>query len=159
MTQFLPLKDPDSLMPILSRIAFLGAVTDEQREEICKLLEVGTFQKGEYISKRGEQPSHIYIIKKGTVNLELTDDDTVMHKREFKVGDCFGEAALLSLKNNSASFVAAEESELIVLSRKSLSRLRHDNPDLFTLLILNLARELARKLQFTDEIVLRQGLL
>ncbi|MEP4077954.1 cyclic nucleotide-binding domain-containing protein [Haloferula sp.] len=158
MKAFKPLEDPESLMPILSRIAFLGAVTDEQRGEICKLLEVGTFEEGEYISRREEQPSRIYIIRKGKVNLELTDKDVVMHKREFNVGDCFGEAALLSMTNNTASFVAAEESELVVLSRQSLNRLRRENQDLFCILILNLARELARKLQYTDEIMLRLGL-
>lgn len=158
MNEFLPLEDPDSLLPILSSIAFLGAVSDEQRGEICKLLEVGKFNNGDYVTKRGEQPSHIYIIREGKINLELTDDDIVMHKREFKVGDCFGEAALLSLKNNTASFVAAEDSELVALSRKSLNKLRRENPELFCLLILNLARELARKLQFTDEIMLRLGL-
>ena len=158
MKEYLPLEDPDSLMPILSRIAFLGAVTDEQREEVCKFLEVGTYHKGEYVSRRGEQPSHIYIISKGKVNLELTDEQVVLNKREFNVGDCFGEAALLAMKNNTASFVAAEDSELVVLSRKSLNRLRNKNPKLFTLLILNLARELARKLQFTDEIMLKHGL-
>jgi len=62
---------------------------------------------------------------------------------------------LLSMNNNTASFVAAEDSEIIVLSRRSLNHLRKEDPDLFSILILNLARELARKLQYTDEILLR----
>ena len=53
------------------------------------------------------------------------------------------------------SRVALEDSELIVLSRQSLNTLRRADQDLFCILILNLARELARKLQFTDEIMLR----
>ena len=57
--------------------------------------------------------------------------------------------------NNTASFVAAEDSELIVLSRRALNQLRREDPHLFCILIMNLARELARKLQFTDEILLK----
>lgn len=158
MKEFTPLDDVSSIMSILPSISFLGAVSDEQREEIYPYFEVGTFKKGEYISKRGEQPSHIYIIRKGRVALEITDNEVVINKREFKVGDCFGEAALLSMNNHTASFAAAEDSELVVLSRQSLNQLRHEDLDLFCVLIMNLARELARKLQYTDDIMLRHEL-
>jgi len=52
--------------------------------------------------------------------------------------------------------MAAEESELVVLSRRALNQLRREDAAVFSILILNLARELARKLQYTDEILLNQ---
>ena len=155
MKEFTPLKDVESVISILSKISFLGGVSDAQRNEIFRFLEIGFFKEGEYVSKRGEEPSHIYIIKKGKVDLLITDNDVAVRKREFTVGDCFGEAALLSMINNTASFVAAEDSELIVLSRRALNQLRRDDLTVFSVLMMNLARELARKLQFTDEILLR----
>src|SRR5438874_2258230 len=121
MKEYTPLKDADSVISILSKISFLGGVSDAQREEIFRLLEVGSFKKGEYVSKKGEEPSHIYIIKKGKIDLLLTDNEVEVTKREFHVGDCFGEAAMLSMINNTASFVAAEDSELIMLSRRALN--------------------------------------
>ena len=141
-------------MSILSKISFLGGISDAQRNEIFRFLEIGVFRKGEYISRKGEPPSHIYIIKKGKVDLLITDNEVAVKKREFNVGDCFGEAAMLSMINNTASFVAAEDSELIVFSRRALNQLRREDLDAFCILIMNLARELARKLQFTDEILL-----
>jgi hypothetical protein len=155
MKEFAPFKDLDSVMSILSKISFFGGVSEAQRAEIFRLLEVGTFRKGEYVSAKGEEPAHIYIIKRGKIDLIITDNDVAVKKREFHVGDCFGEAALLSMINNTASFVAAEESELIVLSRHALNQLRHEDIEVFCILIMNLARELARKLQFTDEILLK----
>ena len=59
------------------------------------------------------------------------------------------------MNNDTASFVAAENCELVVLSRHSLNQLRHEDPELFTTLIMNLARELARKLQYTDCLLLQ----
>jgi len=150
-----PLQDVDSVLSILSTISFLGGVPDAKREKIFRLLEAGSFRKGEYISRKGDVPSHIYIIKSGRVDLLISNDQVTSRKREFTLGDCFGEAALLSMNNNTASFVAAEDVEIIVLSRRALSQLRREDPDLFSMLLLNLARELARKLQFTDEILLR----
>lgn len=155
MNTYTPLQDIDSVLSILATISFLGGVPDAKREKIFRLLEVGSFRKGEYISRKGDVPSHIYMIKSGKVDLLISNDHVTSRKREFTLGDCFGEAALLSMNNNTASFVAAEDAEIVVLSRRALSQLRREDPDLFSMLLLNLARELARKLQFTDEILLR----
>ncbi|MEI8310151.1 MAG: cyclic nucleotide-binding domain-containing protein [Verrucomicrobiota bacterium] len=155
MKRYAPLEDPDSVMSILSNISFLGGVSDTQRDKVFRLLETGQFEKGECVSQHGEEAAHLYIITKGKIDLLLTDDKVVVKKREFKVGDCFGEAAFLAMNNDTASFVAAENSEIVVLSRHSLNELRHEDPELFTTLIMNLARELARKLQYTDYILLQ----
>jgi len=157
MKQFPPLDDFDSILPILSRISFLGGVSDKQREAVFRLMEKHTFKKGEFISKVNEEPSHIYIISKGNVDLLITrPDGAAIRKREFLVGDCFGEAAMLSMNNHTASFVAAEDSELIMLSRRAINHLRQEDLTLFSVLIMNLARELARKLQYTDEMLLNK---
>jgi CRP/FNR family cyclic AMP-dependent transcriptional regulator len=155
MKEYTPLTDVEPILSILSKISFLGGVSDAQREEIFHRLEVGQFKKGEYVSRKGEVPSHIYIIKKGKIDLLITDNEVAIKKREFNVGDCFGEAALLSMNNNTASFIAAEDTELVVLSRRALNQLRGEDPAAFCVLIMNLARELARKLQYTDNILLQ----
>lgn len=155
MKEYTPLKDAESVVAILSQISFLGGISNTQREEIFQLFEVGHFSKGEYISRKGEAATHIYIIEKGKVDLLVGDHDVTVKKREFNVGDCFGEAAMLSMINNTASFVAAEDCDLIVLSRRSLNQLRREDAAAFSILILNLARELARKLQYTDEMLLK----
>src|SRR5580692_7233761 len=100
MKQYTPLKDVDSVILILSHISFLGGVSEVQRNKIFRILEIGHFKAGEYVSRRGDEPSHIYIIKSGKIDLLITDNDVAVRKREFTVGDCFGEAALLSMVNN-----------------------------------------------------------
>ncbi|MEO7933271.1 MAG: cyclic nucleotide-binding domain-containing protein [Chthoniobacterales bacterium] len=155
MKVYTPLEDVEPVVAILSQISFLGGVSDAQRDQIFPLLEMGFFKKGEYVTRRGEEPSHIYIIKSGRIDLLITDHEVEVKKREFNVGNCFGEAAMLSMINNTASFVAAEDTELIMLSRRALNRLRGSDPEVFAILVLNLARELARKLQYSDDILLR----
>ena len=93
MKRYLPLRDPDLIMSILSNISFLGGVSDTQRAKIFRRLEIGEFEKGECVSQHGEEAAHLYIITKGKINLLLTDNTVVVRKREFHVGDCFGEAA------------------------------------------------------------------
>jgi len=145
--------------PILSRISFLGGIPEKDLDVICKWLEPKHYAAGEIIAKEGEEPSHLYIIERGLVDLLITVEGVTKKKRCFEVGDSFGEAAMLSLINNTATFVASEPTELWTLSRKSLNALRKESPEVFSQLILNLARDLARKLQFTDELLLKGGSL
>lgn len=154
--QFEALTDVESVLPILAKISFLGGITDEKREIIFRHFQVAHFPQGKYIAKEGEEPSHLYIIQSGQVELQITDQSVTVSKRSFEVGDCFGEVAMLSLINNTASFVAAEDTTLIMLSRRNLNKLRGEAPDVFCQLMVNLARDLARKLQYTDMMLLKK---
>lgn len=68
--------------------------------------------------------------------------------------DC-GVSPVLSMTNNAASFVAAEDCQLIMLSRQAINHLIQENLAPFSILMMNLARELVRKLQFTDKLMLK----
>ena len=70
---FVPLDNIDSVLSILSKIAIWGGLLDEERSKVFKRLEIGFFKKGEYIFQRGDQPSHIYIVKSGKIDLFISD--------------------------------------------------------------------------------------
>lgn len=150
MLVYRPLTDFTGISAELKRISLLGGLTEDQLNKLYPRLETGVVPPGETIAHEGETPTHIHIILRGCVNLLLTQNGETVAKRQFTVGDSFGEAALLSLINNTASFVAAKETELIVLSRRTLYKLHREEIELFSQLILNTARDLARKLQYTD---------
>ena len=154
MNFFTPLKNVESVLAILSKISIFGGITDEHRTEIFKRLETGFYKAGEFIFKTGDEPTHIYIVRTGGVDLQIHGDRVVLHKKELAVGECFGEASLMSMHPHTASAVATEDSEIIVLSRHALNQLRHEDPVLFSLLLMNIARELARRLKTTDDILL-----
>ncbi len=151
---FAPLSSTADVLPILSRIGIFGGATEFQQEEIFRWLELGVVRQGEYIFRKGEEPSHIYIVKRGEIELLIPGADVTIQKKKLSVGECFGQVALMSMHRHAISAVASEDSEVIVLSRRSLHQLRHEDIELFALLIMNIARELARRLTFTDEMLL-----
>ena len=154
MNSFNPLKDVDSVISILSKISIFGGINDDHRNAIFKRLEIGYYKKNDAIFKAGDDPTHIYIVKKGIVDLCVIGQKVVIHKKELGVGECFGEASLMSMHPHTASAVATEDTEVIVLSRHALNQLRYEDPPLFSLLLINIARELARRLKMTDDILL-----
>ena len=155
MVIFEPLTDQEAILGIISQISVLGGVSDSQRDRIFRRLEIASFRAGDVVFSKGSEPTHIYIVKSGTLELRVTDDGyTVVKRKKLAVGESFGEASLMSMRRHSASVVALEDSEVLAISRHSLIALQHEDITLFALLMMNIARELARRLKFTDDVLL-----
>lgn len=152
---FSHLTDVKSVISILSEISIFGGLIPVQREEIFGRLECGIIEKGSYVFRKGDEPTHIYIVKAGSIDLSITDGEIVFEKKQLGVGECFGEASLMSMHRHTSAAFAMEDTELIVLSRHALIELQREDIHLFALLMMNIARELARRLQVTDDILLR----
>lgn len=155
MNTFAPLSDPESVLPVLSDIALFGAMSDRQMSALCRCLEEGAFRRGEFIFQKGDIPSHIYIVTRGTIDLLIVDQGITLQKKTLTAGECFGEASLMSMQRHAATAIAREDCEVIVLSKHALARLEKEDCTAFSLLVMNIARELARRLRLTDEILLR----
>lgn len=155
MKTFRPLTDTESVLSILSDIALFGGMSDRQLAEVLDRLEGGIFTPGDYVFQKGDDPSHIYIVKQGKIDLLITDQGVILQKKTLAGGDCFGLASLMAMQRHASTAIAREESEVIVLSKQALLRLQKEDPELFSLLMMNIARELARRLKLTDGILLR----
>ena len=149
-----PLADFDSVSPIISKVRIFGGVTDAQLDVVLRRLELWILQAGEVVFRKGDEPMHIYIVKTGRIDLHLSENDVIIHKHGLQVGECFGEASLISMHKHTSTAIAAVDSEVMALSRKALIDLKHEDVELFALLMMNLARELARRLYITDQMLL-----
>lgn len=149
-----PLTDFESVRSIISELRIFGGVTDPQRDAIFRRLELWRAPAGTVIFRKGDEPLHIYVVKSGKIALQIRENDVTIHKHTLERGECFGEASLMSMNRHTATAVASEDSELITLSRRALIDLRHEDVALFALLMMNLARELARRLYLTDQMLL-----
>lgn len=135
---------------------FSGFSTDNLRY-ICNNCPVLDAPEGEMIIKEGTEASEIMILLRGRVSIVLNMSEEPLELMEFGVGSCIGEASVIGIQSHSASAVVLENAVLMVLHRKVLMDLFDNNKSLFSLLILNIARELARRLQRTDSILLHYG--
>ncbi len=155
MSSFKPLENFDTVASLLSEISMFGGINEAQQQEIFSQVEVGAFHRGETIFQEGDEPMHIYIVKSGLVGLFISDKNVKIEKKRLGKGECFGHVALISINRHNLSAVAVVDSEIIVFSKELLHRLHHQDSELFSLLMLNIARELARRLQFTDDLLLK----
>ncbi len=71
--------------------------------------------------------------------------------RTLEQGDCFGEMALMDMKSRSASVLALEACSAIELSAGCLFELYEHDLEQFTLIQMNMGREVSRRLRETDD--------
>lgn len=156
---YYPLSHIEEVTPLLKKISVFGGLNNNQFNEIFKLLKTVTYDEGEFIYKRGDPSSHIYIIKQGEVKMLLDNEGVVLELISFRQGDCFGETSVIGIQSHSSSALAVKPTELIVLEPSSLLNIFETDKEIFGMLILNIARETSRRLHQSNEVLVQYMLI
>lgn len=147
----------DSLLETLEHVTIFSGFTREDLMNICSRCSLVEAPSGETIIEEGTPATEILILLKGRVAVVLNMANDPIELMQCKPGSCIGEASVIGIQMHSATAVVLEDATLMVLRRQVLMELFEENKGLFSLLILNIARELARRLQHTDAVLLHYG--
>lgn len=141
------------LMRFMQSHALFGGLDDVAIARIIPLLSDNTYAAGTLIVNEGEPGDRMHFILSGTAEVvkdatpEIHDDHELARLSALVPGDAFGEMGLIDVQPRSASVRAIDTVRTASLSNKDLHKLYRDAPELFTMIILNLARELSRRLR------------
>jgi CRP-like cAMP-binding protein len=118
-----------SLVKALRAVPELERLPDETLLEIVGASVNLFWGAGSVVFKEGEPSDGLYIVLSGQVAVHDAGGREVARVGP---GDYFGEQSLLLHTNRSKTIVAAEDSELLVLSREGFAQLVEHHPDLVT---------------------------
>jgi CRP-like cAMP-binding protein len=147
----------NDLLDTLRNVTIFSGFSEEDLRNLCASCTLLEARIGEVIVEEGTPATEILILLKGLVTIVLNLKDDPIEIMEFTPGNCIGEAAVIGIQSHSASAVVIEDATLMVLPRQILMDLFNKDKTLFSLLILNIARELARRLRHTDQVLLHYG--
>ncbi len=71
-------------------------------------------------------------------------------------GDCFGEMSLIDLGPRTASVLAIEDCSAIKLSNVNILKIYQKDLEQFTLIQMNIGREISRRLRHMDEVIFQE---
>ena len=145
-----PLLEVEKVLPILDKITIFGGLDEAQLYQIFKRLKLVHYRAGEKIFDIGDSASYIYIVHTGRVDLFFQVAGKPVLKADLKPGSCFGDMAVIGIQPHSAFTVAVENTDLLVLSGAALDELYNTDLKLFSMLVLNIAREACRRLHKTN---------
>ena len=145
-----PLLEVEKVLPILDRISIFGGLNESQLFKIFQRLKLVHYDDGEEIFHEGDAASYIYIVHTGRVRLVFDNGVQLVPKAELDAGACFGETSVIGIQPHSANAISVGRSDLLVLSGETLNEFYDTDLKLFSMLVLNIARESCRRLFITN---------
>lgn len=135
--------------------SLFGGISDEEIAEIRKYLKSEHYPAGCDILSEGEVNDRIFFIVSGSV-VVLKEYTEAGQERfgeiiRFVPGDTFGEMELIDIQPCAATVRTLEETEVLTFTNSDLYRLSHWNQKTFSLILMNLAREISRRLRLINE--------
>ncbi|MDR0496727.1 MAG: Crp/Fnr family transcriptional regulator [Treponema sp.] len=100
------------------------------------------YPKNSMLFAEGEPGDELFIIQKGSVTIAKVVDDNEVLLAVLKVGDIFGEMALLEAKPRAASAVAYEECQVLAVNRANFEQMIKSQPQLIAKLTTLLAERI-----------------
>jgi CRP-like cAMP-binding protein len=131
----------------LQKYSLFGGLLEEQIDRLLPLMEQESYGAGADIIVEDEPNDKIRFILEGRV--------AVMKKgitlAEFKEGDSFGEMEVLDVMPAAATIRALSPTRAMSISNRALRSIYKIDTKAFSLMIMNLARDLSRRLRLMDE--------
>jgi CRP-like cAMP-binding protein len=131
----------------LQKYSLFGGLLEDQIERILPLMEQEDYEPGDDIIVEGERNDRIRFILEGRV--AVVKGGIVLS--EFGTGDFFGEMEVLDVMPSAATIKSLSTVQVISISNKSLREVYKLDIKSFSLIIMNLARDLSRRLRRMDE--------
>ena len=137
-----------NIKELLKSFPLFSDLSDEDLSDIEKIVKIKRFGKNEIILYQFDPGDSLYIISRGKVKVVLfSKDGKEVLLSNLGPGEFFGEMSLLDGLPRSASVVALEDSEVLVLNRKDFLELIRNLPEI----ALRILTEMSKRLRSADQ--------
>ena len=135
----------------LQRMPIFGGLRRDILELLVGAAEVTSVPRDQYFFRENDKATAMFVLETGKVSILKSWNGKEHEIRRLGPGDCFGEMALIDLFPRSASVRAIQDCSAITLSMDSVYRLYEKDLEQFALILMNIGRELSRRLRVADE--------
>jgi CRP-like cAMP-binding protein len=148
-------RDPPITIATLREIGLFGALSDEVLERLARSLKTARVQPGDTVFR--EEDTHareMYVLLEG--EMEVSKRSRRGHDMRVAIlgpNDCFGEMSMVDMQARSATVRALAPSRLLKVTSEDMDALYRSDLKSYTLIVLNIARDLSRRLRVTDGIL------
>jgi uncharacterized membrane protein len=138
---------------MLAEVPLFEAMDESERDSLCQLLEAKQYSTGTTIFHAGDVGDSFYIVRSGTVQIYIENfEGAKIILRESLPGDVFGDVSMFDGGPRTATAVATEDSELLLLDKEGLLELVKKHPHA----ALDLLSVMGKRLRTTNELLRTQ---
>ena len=110
-----------------------------------------SYRAGEQIIGEGTQPQAVFVVRSGTVRVQMDHLGSPVRLSELGRGEMFGEMSFFTEVPASASVIAVDDVELDVIDRATLNNATANDPRVAAEFYRHAAYKLADRLRFTSQ--------
>lgn len=135
----------------LKKIPLFAELTENEIYQVMRLSFEKKYAKDSTLFVEGMAGEVLYIIKSGKVDIVKKTPQGEVLLSSLGAGEFLGEMSLIDDSKRSATARVAEDSELVVITRKCFNDMLHGDPAITAKLLLHFLRVSARRLRETDK--------
>jgi len=155
MSDSMPPPQPTVTTAMLREIGLFGGLDDATLEVLARELPMQNANVSDRVVTEGHPATDMYVVVSGELEvLKRGPSGAEVRVAMLGPGDWFGEMAIVDVQPRSASVRALAPSFLLRMSAENVDQLLYRR-DLkaYSLLVMNIARELSRRLRVADGIL------
>jgi CRP/FNR family cyclic AMP-dependent transcriptional regulator len=138
----------------LREIGLFGALSDEVITRLSQSLQQRRIGSGETVFSEGDPAHEMFVVLDGELEvLKKSRKGRLQRVAILGPPDAFGEMSIIDVQPRSATVRAVAPTRLLRISSEDLDHLYRHDFKAYALIILNIARDLSRRLRVTDGIL------
>jgi CRP-like cAMP-binding protein len=140
-------------------IPIFAGLPERIMDLIAGKLRVLQVVPGAQVLREGEHARSMFIVRDGELQiLKHGKGDAEYKLAVLKTGDCVGEMSLIDIQPRSATARAIGSATLYVLDLSEIAKLYVGDVEAYALLVLNISREISRRLRVADDVLANMGM-
>lgn len=132
---------------LLQSMAIFGSIRADTLEFLLGVSRIRELKDAEYFFHEGDAADSAFVLESGRVQMLKSWEGRQYELQILESGNSFGEVALIDLEPRTSTVRALDVCSAIELSADSLFRLYQRDQKQFTLIQMNMAREVCRRLR------------
>ncbi len=114
----------------LNGVPIFTPLTEDETGKLAGSAKTRIYAAGERIVRMGQEGHSMFVIVRGKVHVEITENGREKIINTLAENDFFGEMSLLTGQERTATVVADEETEVLSIEKKALKPILEKNPQL-----------------------------
>jgi len=143
----------------LARTPIFAGLPERVIDLIAGSIRLVHASAGEELLREGDPARSMFVVYDGEIEIfkggKGRPEQTLAMLRQ---GDCVGEMSLIDIQPRSATARARGAAVLYVLELADIAKLYGSDVEAYALLILNISREISRRLRCADELIASMGI-
>jgi small-conductance mechanosensitive channel len=122
--------DGGAITERLSAVDIFAPLSVDETSMLAQAAVRHVFAPGETVIRAGDEGSSMFVVHKGKVRVQVSENGRPRTVATLNEGDFFGEMALFTGEPRTANVLALEETEVLEIGHAAMKRVFDTNPDL-----------------------------